>query len=59
MVSWVGSLAKHTGRNTLDTATTCETTNGWLGDSLDVVTENLAVTLGSSLAESLSTLPAW
>ena len=39
----------HTGRNTLDTTTTRETTDSWLGNTLDVVTENLAMTLGSSL----------
>jgi hypothetical protein len=48
-----------TGRNTLDTATTSETTDGGLGDTLDVVTQNLAVTLGAALAEALSALAAW
>lgn len=49
---------ERTGRDTLDTATTCETTDGWLGDALDVVTENLAVTLGSALSKTLSSLSA-
>jgi hypothetical protein len=33
----------------LDTATTCETTDSGLGDTLDVVSKNLAMTLGSAL----------
>ena len=41
-------------RDTLDTTTTCQTTDGGLGDALDVVTQNLAVTLGASLSESLA-----
>jgi hypothetical protein len=43
-------------RNTLDTTTTSKTTDGWLGDTLDVITENLSVTLGASLAETFSSL---
>jgi hypothetical protein len=35
--------------DTLDTTTTGKTTNGWLGDTLDVITEHLSVTLGTSL----------
>jgi hypothetical protein len=50
---------EHTGRDTLDTTTARETTDGGLGDTLDVVTKNLAVTLGSALAEALSALSAW
>ena len=41
-------------RNALDSSTAGETTDGGLGDSLDVVPKDLAVPLGSSLAESLS-----
>jgi hypothetical protein len=52
---WVG----HTGRNTLDTATTRQTADSGLGDALDVVTQNLAVTLGAALAEALAALAAW
>jgi len=44
--------------DTLDTTTTGETANGGLGDTLDVVTKNLAVTLGASLSESLSSFSA-
>jgi hypothetical protein len=43
-----------TGRNTLDTTTTSETTDGRLGDALDVVTENLSVTLGTAFAETFA-----
>ena len=45
-----------TGRDTLDTTTTCETSDSRLCDTLDVVSEDLAVTLGSTLAETLSAL---
>jgi len=48
-------MYKLTGGNTLDTATTCETADGRLGDALDVVAKNLAVTLGTTLAETFST----
>ena len=40
-------------RDTLHTTTTCETTDSWLGDTLDVVTKNLAMTLSATLAETL------
>ena len=36
--------------DTLDTATTSQTADGWLGDTLDVVTEDLAVTLCAAFA---------
>ena len=52
-----GLLVDHS-RDTLDTATTSETTDSGLGDTLDVVTKNLSVTLGSALAETLSTFAA-
>jgi hypothetical protein len=45
-------------RDTLDTTTTSETTDSRLGNSLDIVAENLSVTLGTSLSESLSSLTA-
>lgn len=41
-------------RDTLDTSTTCKSTDGRLGDSLDVVAKDLPVALGSSLSKSLS-----
>ena len=52
-----GLLVDH-GRDTLDTTTTCETADGGLCDTLDVVTKNLAVTLGTTLAEALAALAA-
>ena len=54
----VRAEGKLTGRNTLHTSTTRETTDGGLGDALDVVTENLAVTLGSAFAEAFATFSA-
>lgn len=47
-----------TGRDTLDTTTASETADSGLGDTLDVVTQDLAVTLGATLAETLATLAA-
>jgi hypothetical protein len=44
------------GADTLDTSTASKTTDGRFGDTLDVVSKNLAVTLGSSLSETLSAL---
>jgi hypothetical protein len=41
-------------RDTLDTSTASQTADGGLGDTLDVITQNFAMTLGASLAESLS-----
>ena len=48
------SLFVNQSRNTLDTTTTSETTDSGLGDSLDIVTKDLAMTLGASLSKSLS-----
>lgn len=53
-----GLLVDH-GRDTLDTTTTCETTDGGLGDTLDVVAKNLPVALGTALSETLATFAAW
>jgi hypothetical protein len=52
-----GLLVDH-GRDTLDTTTTCETTDSGLGDTLDVVTKNLSVALGTTLSETLAALAA-
>jgi hypothetical protein len=52
-----GLLVDH-GRDTLDTTTACETADSGLCDTLDVVTQNLAVTLCSTLAEALATFSA-
>ena len=40
-------------RDTLHTATTGETTNGGLGDALDVVTKDFTMTLSTTLAKTL------
>jgi hypothetical protein len=53
-----GLLVDH-GRDTLDTTTTSETADSGLGDTLDVITQNLAVTLGTALSEALATLAAY
>jgi hypothetical protein len=42
----------------LDTTATSETTDGRLGDPLDVITQHLAVTLGAALAQTLSSFAA-
>lgn len=42
-------------RDTLDTTTTGETTNSGLGNTLKVVTGDLSVTLGATLAETFTT----
>lgn len=47
-----------TGRNTLDATTASETTDGGLGDALDVVSKNLAVALGATFAEAFTTFSA-
>ena len=43
-------------RDTLHTATACETADGRFRDALDVVVEHLAVALGAALAETLAAL---
>ena len=53
-----GLLVDH-GRDTLDTTTTSETTDGGLGDALDVVAQDLAVTLRTALAEAFATFAAY
>lgn len=40
-------------RNTLHTTTAGETTDGWLGDTLDVITKDFAMTLSTTLAKTL------
>jgi hypothetical protein len=44
--------------DTLDSTSTRETTDGRLGDTLDVITQHLTMTLRATLAETLSTLTA-
>jgi len=45
-------------RDTLHASTTGEATDSRLGDTLDVVAKNLAVSLGSTFSESLSAFAA-
>ena len=40
-------------RNTLHTTTAGETTDSWLGDTLDVITKDFAMTLSTTLAKTL------
>ena len=47
------SLLVDEARDTLDSSSTSESADGGLGDALDVVAQDLAVTLGSSLSEAL------
>ena len=42
--------------DTLDPATTSQPPDCWLGDALNVVTKDLPVTLGASLAKTFTTL---
>ena len=42
------SLFVYQAGDTLDTSPTSETTDGWLGNTLDVVTEDFAMTLGTT-----------
>ena len=41
-------------RDTLDSTSPGQTPDGGLGDTLDVITQNFAMTLGATLSESLS-----
>jgi hypothetical protein len=45
-------------RDTLDTTTAGQTTDSWLGDTLDVITQDFAMTLGSSFSETFSSFAA-
>ena len=45
-------------RDTLDTTSASKTADGRLGDALDVVAKNFAMTLGASLSETLAALSA-
>ena len=52
-----GLLVDH-GRDTLDTTSASETSDSGLGDTLDVVSQDLSVALGTALAETLTALAA-
>ena len=51
-------LLVHQARDALDAATACQAADGGLGDALDVVAQDLAVTLRAALAEPLASLSA-
>ena len=40
--------------DTLDSTTTSQSSDGWLGDTLDVITKNFAMALGTSFSETLA-----
>ena len=44
--------------DTLDTTSASETANGWFGDALDVVAQDLAMTLGAALAQAFASFAA-
>ena len=52
-----GLLVDQAG-DTLDTTSTGQTSDRWLGDTLDVVTKNLPVTLGATLAQAFASFTA-
>lgn len=45
-------------RDALHTATTGQTANGWLGDTLDVIPQDLAMALGTALSKTLTAFAA-
>ena len=47
-----------TGRDTLDTPTTSQTADSRFGNALDIISKNLTMALGATLAKTLSTLTA-
>ena len=52
-----GLLVDEAG-DALDTATASQTADGGLGDTLDVITKNLPVTLGASFSQALASFAA-
>ncbi len=46
------------GRDSLDTTSASQSSDGGLGDTLDVVSQDLSVSLGSSLSQTFSSLSA-
>ena len=41
-------------RNSLDSSSSCKSSDGWFGDALDVITQDLAMTFCASLSQTLS-----
>jgi hypothetical protein len=52
-----GFFVDQTG-DTLDTTTAGQTTDSWLGDTLDVITKNFTMTLCASFSETFSSFTA-
>jgi len=48
------SLLVDQTRDTLHTTSASKTTDGWLRDALDVITKDLAMTLGATLAKTFA-----
>ena len=48
-----GLLVDKSG-DSLDSTSSCQSSDCWLGDSLDVVSQNLAMSLGSSLTQTFT-----
>jgi hypothetical protein len=46
-------------RNTFDTSTTGETTNSRFGDTLDIVSKNLAMALRTTFAKAFATFTTY
>ena len=53
-LQYTAGLLVDEARDTLDTTTAGKTTDGWLGDTLDVITQHLPVSLSASLSKTLS-----
>jgi len=41
-------------RDTLDTTATSQSSDGWLGNTLDVISQDLSVSLGSTLSQTFT-----
>lgn len=52
------SLLVDESGDSLDASSACQSTDGWLGDSLDVITQDFAMALGASFSQSLSSFAA-
>ena len=50
-----GFLVDQSG-DSLDSSSSGETANGWLGDTLDVISENFAMALGTTFSKAFSSL---
>lgn len=57
-LEYTTSLFVYQSRDTFHATSASETTNGGLGDTLDVITQHFPVTLGASFSQTLSSLTA-